>query len=507
MLRRFAPLIAIAATACAPRQCGREASVSQLVLGITEEPASIDPAFAGSSASHELSRLAYLELTELDEDWEVVPRLAAALPTVETSTGPMTVRWRLRDGYAWSDGAPVTARDVVFARDIEADARFEAPNFEVAKRARIRAADPTHFDVTFDSTFADYAAPKVHAVLPRHAYPTPEGAGFAGLGRTAAPASGPYRLTKWVPGQHAIFEPNPKFGGAKPTIERIVYRFFPSEDALDAELTSGGIDAVGEASGFGLERAQDLAASLEKTHVFEYTDSGLLLHLSVDLAHPQLKDVEVRRAIFRAIDRRALCDLVYGPRATPAVGFYPPRHPGHVDEAFAPDAPPLASLVKDAAPVRLEYMTGSQASARAAAYLADAIGRAGWKTELAAAPASVVMKHLRESPAPLTLLAFRMRPDWDGASALVAGGTRNFSGYANAAVAKRLGLAQQTVDPSAWGQHLQAVERAFREDLPLIPLAYRPAVSVRPKDLSGWRPTGTTTPVTWNAESWRRAAD
>ncbi len=477
------------------------------MLGTTEEPASIDPAFAGSSAAHELSRLAYLELTEFDEDWNVVPRLAAALPTVETSTGAMIARWRLREGYAWSDGRPITAEDAVFARRIEADPRFEAPNFEVAKRAELHAEDATHLTVTWDATFADYAAPKVHAVLPRHAYPEPEGASFAGLGRSVAPASGPYRLTKWVPGQHAIFEANPEFGGARPSIERVVYRFFPSEDALEAELASGGVDAVGEASGLGLERAQNLAPALEATHVFEYTDSGLLLHLSVDLAHPRLKDVEVRRAISAAIDRRALCDLVYGERATPAFGFFPPRHAGYVDASIEIEVPPLAELAKGAEPLRLEYMTGSQASARAAAYVADALGRAGWAVELSAAPAAVVMKHLRGEAAPLTLLAFRMRPDWDGASALVAGGTRNFSGYADQEVAGLLTKAQTTVDPSAWGRHLQAVERRFRGDLPLIPLAYRPAVSVRPKDLRGWRPTGTTTPVTWNAEAWRRGGD
>ena len=52
---------------------------------------------------------------------------------------------------------------------------------------------------------------------------------------------------------------------------------------------------------------------------------------------------------------------------------------------------------------------------------------------------------------------------------------------------------------------MKTVDRRVRETLPLVPLAFRQAVSVRPKRLSGWRPTGTTTPVTWNAEEWTLA--
>ncbi|MEQ9503651.1 MAG: ABC transporter substrate-binding protein [Deltaproteobacteria bacterium] len=505
-MNRAAAAMMLLLPACAPKSCSPEKRVTQLVFGTTTEPASIDPAFASDAASQELARLAYLELTEHDDAWRVVPRLAAAIPEAETSTSGMSVRWRLRPGYGWSDGAAITGADVVFAHGIEADDQLDTPNHEVARRASIRAGEGG-FEVTWDEPFADYAAPKVHAVLPAHAYPKPTGAAFAGVARTSAPASGPYRLTKWVPGQHAIFEPNPHFGGTRPTIERIVYRFFPSEDALEAELVAGGVDAVGEASGLGLERVQNLASQLEPTHVVEYADSGLMLHLSPNLAHPLLARIEVRRAIFAAMDREALCALVYGPRARPATGFYPPRHPGHVEAAFSPEAPSLASLVDGADPIRLEYMSGSQASARAAAFVADALKKAGLATELSAAPPAVVMKHLRESPAPLTLLAFRWRPDWDGASALTKGGTRNFTGYADPEVAESLTRAQTTVDPTAWGDRLRTVERLFRRDLPLIPLAYRPAVSVRPKRLKGWRPTGTTTPVTWNAETWRLTSD
>ena len=50
------------------------------------------------------------------------------------------------------------------------------------------------------------------------------------------------------------------------------------------------------------------------------------------------------------------------------------------------------------------------------------------------------------------------------------------------------------------------VERRYAQNLPSIPLLFRQAVSVRPRALEGWTPTGTSTPVTWNAERWRWAS-
>ena len=43
------------------------AKPTQLVLGLTKEPGTIDPAFARGAPAAELSRLSFLELTELDD--------------------------------------------------------------------------------------------------------------------------------------------------------------------------------------------------------------------------------------------------------------------------------------------------------------------------------------------------------------------------------------------------------------------------------------------------------
>lgn len=493
-----------------PTKKKADAPKRQLVLGTTTEPGTIDPAFVRASGGVEISRLSFMQLTEIDENWKVVPSLAAEVPKATTSTGGFAVPWKLKDGYKWSDGTPVTTSDVIFGYGVEANPNLKSISHQVAKNvAGIKPASDTEATVQWKSPYADFAAPRVHAVLPAHAYPAPKGTKFAGLGR-AKIANGPFVVTEWIAGRHAYFDRNPGYGGPKPWFDRIVVRFFPSADALEAELITGGVDAVGEASGLPLDRAQAIEKKLPN-HDIVYTDSGMLLLLVVRLDHPVLKDAEVRRAISEAIDRNVLVKLVYGGRGSPATGLFPPRHAGY-DKSAAPFTFDVEAAKKrigkagaNGKKIKIAFSGDSQPGTRAATYVQTAVKEIGVDVELAPAPFKVVYQNLRTKKHPaLTLFAFRMRPDWNGRAALTPEGKLNFSGFSDEAVTSAIEKSETTMDPAAWGELMKSVDRRVRASLPLIPLVFRQAVSVRPKDLEGWKPTGTTTPVTWTADQWKR---
>ena len=59
-------------------------------------------------------------LAYYDENGNMVPALAAEVPTVENggvSADLTSITWKLKEGVAWSDGTPLTANDVVFSAD------------------------------------------------------------------------------------------------------------------------------------------------------------------------------------------------------------------------------------------------------------------------------------------------------------------------------------------------------------------------------------------------------
>jgi peptide/nickel transport system substrate-binding protein len=496
------------------RTGGPVAAKKSLVLGTLEEPETLDPAFTESSGAQEIARLLFRDLTEFGDDWTVHPSLAEAGPAIETTTSAaMRVHWRLRPNLRWSDGEPLTSRDVVFGHLIASDPTLDVAALRPPKEiARVLYISPLEFSVEWSEPNAGYDAPRLHAILPRHAYPDPKTSPrpFRGLAR-APISNGPFRIRSWSPGQYLVLEPNPNWPLDRPRLETITFRFFKTEDSFEAELATGGIDALGEASGMSIERAEGLAERLSGSHAVTYVDSGLWLHIELRLDHPLLGDVRVRRAISRAIDREDMGAVVYGRHATPAIGFLPPRHPAHVenpDEQAGADPREAKRLLAEAkvgpnAKLELQFASGSQASERAAAFVKDALSKVGIEVVLEGLPFRVLVDKMKSrAHAPMVLYAWRSGPDWDGNAMLHSGGRQNYGGFADAEIDRWLDAARHTSDVVRWIASIRGVEARYEELLPTIPLLFRQAVSVHPRHLTPWRPTGTTTPVTWNAELW-----
>ena len=486
------------------------AEPSTLVLGTTQEPATLDPAFAVRSGAQAIVRLLYPDLTVFDDRGRVVPRLAATLPEVRSSSTGLEVSWTLRRGLRWSDGRPLTSEDVVFGHRIETRPDLEAVNFDLARRVRrIEPLGPRRFRVDWQGNLRGVSDPRVHAVLPRHAYPDEGAVGAGGLGRGPAPSSGPYRVTAWRPGDRMVLEPNPHWPGPAPRIARLVWRFLPSADAFETELSAGSIDALGPASGLGHEAAWRLGRRLEPSHVVEATPGGLLLQLTPRLDDPVVGRRAVRAAIDAALDRGRLVELVYRGYARPARGLFGPVHPARPapDPAASRARPEAARALLeglDRPVLTLGFASESAASGRAATVVQAQLEAVGFEVRMRALPLRTLYARLSAGQGTaLTLFAWRTRPDWSGRALLRSDGRLNHAGYSRPEVDALLDRAAGTLDREAWVGLLRALDGWVRRDWPLIPLVFRDDVSIRPRDLEGWRPTGTTTPVTWNAERWR----
>src|SRR5262249_21353088 len=79
---------------------------------------------------------------------------------------------------------------------------------------------------------------------------------------------------------------------------------------------------------------------------------------------------------------------------------------------------------------------------------------------------------------------------------------QNVCRWRNARSDDLLTQAAQTFDAARRRDLLLEQQRIWAEELPAIPLFFKPEVSVRHRALQGWRPTGTDTPITWNCCEW-----
>ncbi|MEM7676549.1 MAG: ABC transporter substrate-binding protein, partial [Myxococcota bacterium] len=453
----------------------------RLVIGTRTEPRTLDPAFVRRAADQEIVRLLFRDLTDFDDAWNLQPMLAAALPQARSSTSGWVVDWSLRPGLRWSDGRPLTAADIVFGHGVDADPRWPTVNHQDARSVRkMVAVAPDHLRVFWRGGFADYRAPRVHTILPAHAYPTPtsDGSRFARFNDKPV-SSGPYKIENWVSGQQVTLTVNSHWWGPSPQIKTIVFRFLQSEDALEAALLAGTIDAVGEAGGLSPDRALKLQPRLPASRRVVFTDSATRLGIEVRLDHPVLKRASIRHALSAAIDRDRFAQVAYGGAARAAYGLFPPRHIAHddaVESMLWSEASKVLAGV-DGRGLSLQFASDSQAARQAAVFLQNRWAAAGLKVRLDGRPFSVLVDLLgQRKHGPLLLLALRMRPDWDGSSVVRSDGRQNYGGYADAEVDAWIDRAKTATRTVEWRAELRRIERRYRQDLPSIPLLYRKTV-------------------------------
>ncbi|MBU3723557.1 MAG: peptide ABC transporter substrate-binding protein, partial [Limnohabitans sp.] len=89
----------------------------------------LQPHFASGTKDQEGSRIFYEPLGAWDHDGNMVPILAAEVPSAANggvSKDGKTITWKLKKNVLWHDGKPFTADDVVFTAAYAADVATSA---------------------------------------------------------------------------------------------------------------------------------------------------------------------------------------------------------------------------------------------------------------------------------------------------------------------------------------------------------------------------------------------
>ncbi len=313
-----------------------------------EAPTILNPYLSSGTKDFEASRIVYEPLASVDADGQLVPILAATIPTRDNgdvSADYTSVTWRLRPGLRWSDGEPVTAHDVQFTyayiTNPQVPASF-ATLYETVERVDVvdELTVRVHFTApnpAWDVPFVGYGG----CILPEHVF-----APYANEIAPDAPANlqpvgtGPYMVTSFqndkilflagqpVVTKRILYEPNPHYrepgllafdqvellGGGSPELARKVL------------FDEGEADYVYNLQVSG-DELQTLMAQSEHGRVNFHFDSGIVF-LSINhtdpqqesqqaFLHPILADTRVRQALAHAVNRERISEEVFGEAARP----------------------------------------------------------------------------------------------------------------------------------------------------------------------------------------------
>jgi len=306
-----------------------------------QAPTLLNPHFATGSKDVGAARLFYEPLATWDSDGNLLPILAAEIPSLDNggvAGDGLSVTWKLRRGVTWHDGRPFTADDVVFnweyARD-PATATVSIGNFASLTMRRV---DSHNLRVEFAAPTPFWADGYVTTpLIPRHVF-----AAYAGSRSRDAPANlrpvgtGPYRFVEFKPGDMVRGELNPDY-------------HMPNRPHFDRVEMKGGGDAVSAARAVLQTGEYDYAwNTLVEDEVLRRLESGgrgRVVHTpggdveyimcnfadpwsevdgersSPKSRHPVLTDPVVRQALALLVDRAAIEQHIFGRTGTATANF------------------------------------------------------------------------------------------------------------------------------------------------------------------------------------------
>jgi oligopeptide transport system substrate-binding protein len=306
-------------------------------------PLTLDPTIAGDSFSVGVIGQLFSGLMEGSPEMDVTPGVAR---NWHVSQGGREYVFHLRDDVHWSDGAPVTARDLEYAwkrvldpvtgsanasllYDVKGARAFHRGEVSDADQVGVQALDEVTLAVELEEPTGHFlqllVSPGTYPV-PRHVV---EAHGEAWTETGNIVTNGPFRLEAWEQDESMILTRNPeyhgRFGGNVQRVELTLLAFDQWSTGL-ALYEADSSDAL-DVSGFPVAERD----RLQQRHAGEYISLPHLAtyYVRLDVSRPPFDDVRVRQAFVLATDTERLADEVMRGYFPATGGLVPPGMPGH----------------------------------------------------------------------------------------------------------------------------------------------------------------------------------
>lgn len=275
----------------------------------SEPEAGFDPAFGWGAGEHVHEPLIQSTLTVTNANLTIDYDLATDYSVSEDG-----LLWtvHIRDDVKFTDGEPLTARDVAFTYNTVKESS-SVNDFTMLDHAEALDDTTVVFHMTRPFSIWPYTMAIV-GIVPEHAYDS------ASYGSNPI-GSGRYILKQWDKGQQVILDANPDYYGEQPNMQRVTIVFM-EEDAAFLAAQAGEVDLAYTSAtysdqtveGYSLaayesvdNRGFNLPAAPEQT-----TESG------ETIGNDFTADVQVRRAINIGVDREEMIDHVLNGYGSPA---------------------------------------------------------------------------------------------------------------------------------------------------------------------------------------------
>lgn len=272
-----------------------------------------------------------------------------------------TLTFQLRRDVRWHDGAPTTARDVVWTLEAARDPVTGYPRLNDLRAVEaVTALNDSTVELRYTTAPAGNTLPDVFtdlAILPAHLLDSVPRARLREAAWNADPVgNGPFRFVTHEPNRRWVFARNPDFPadlGGPPQIDRFIVVVVDEPMIKLSALVAGELDFAGiSPQHAGFVRKHTALAVREYPLILPY---GLVLNTR----RPPFNDPRARLAAALAIDRQEIVDGYLFGFAAVADGPVAPTLPRYARVRHLPLAPDSARrlVASLGAPPQFELLT------------------------------------------------------------------------------------------------------------------------------------------------------
>ncbi len=254
----------------------------------------------------------------------------------------MEATFTIKEGVTWSDGEPVTGADSVFAYQVVRDPATPVGDYIVERTTSYVAVGERGVKWTgIRGYYNSTVATAFFAPLPKHQLEdyTPEQLLQIEETRRSPLTWGPFIVDAWVAGEYLALSPNEHYFRAAeglPHLDQLVFKFADDAAEVAARVLTAECD-LGVGVGYSdWEPFLPLLAAAEDrgevrlvtagTDLWEHIDFGIL-PASYYGRPAFFGEAAIRRAIVQCIDRQAIVDEVTYGHGTISHSYLPAEHP------------------------------------------------------------------------------------------------------------------------------------------------------------------------------------
>ncbi len=306
-----------------------------------------DPALDSDAYSADAINMVFTGLIEFDQNLNLKPELAQSY---SIGSDGLTYTFKLRPNLLFSDGTPLTSKDVAYSIDRALQPATKSPvagtylnlvkDSDKLLAGKIKTIIGDSIITPDDNTVVivtnKKAAYFLNALTYQDSYVVEKkiidkyGVNFGDHLSEGLGGSGPWIVKKYVRDQEIDFVPNPHYYGPKPQLKEVIFPFYKDRTTLYKAYQTGAVDNTRVPSA-------QLAQAKQLTKEFHNIPELAISYYTMNYLVKPFDNIKVRQAFALALNKDTIVHAVFKDAQIATNHMVPQGMPGYNANLKGPD--------------------------------------------------------------------------------------------------------------------------------------------------------------------------